>query len=47
MGPLRGHEMPDFLIPSSPWLSGLLAFMFIGGTWIACRLMRFTDLDDE
>jgi len=38
--------MPDFLIPSSPLLSGLLAFLCLGGTWVACRLLRFTD-DDE
>lgn len=39
--------MPDFLIPHSPWVSGLLALVCLGGTWVACRLLRFTDLDDD
>lgn len=38
--------MIDMLTPSSPWVSAAIAFAFIGGTWIACSIMRFTD-DDE
>ena len=39
--------MPDFLIPQSPLVSGLLAFVVFAGTWAACRLMRFTDYQDD
>jgi len=38
--------MIDFLIPSSPLVSGLLALLCLGGTWVACRSMRLAD-DDE
>ena len=37
----------EHLIPSSPWVTGLIAVLVLGGTWVACRLMRFTDDDDE
>lgn len=39
--------MPDFLIPSSPLVSGLIALAIVGGTWFALRLFTFTDEDDE
>mgnify|MGYP000170073864 CR=1 FL=1 len=39
--------MPDFMIPSSPLVSGLVALIFIAGTCLACGLMRFTDSDDD
>lgn len=39
--------MPDFLMPESPLVSGLLAFVSLAGTWLACRLMRYTDADDD
>lgn len=44
-----GHtkKMPDFLIPKSPLVSGLLAFVSLGSTWLACRMMRYTDGDDD
>lgn len=35
------------LIPSSPWGTGLLAFVFVAGMIAGLRLMRFTDSDDE
>lgn len=40
-------KMPDFLIPGSPLVSGLLAAAVFAGTWAACRRMRFTKRDDE
>lgn len=48
MGHIGTHKkMTDFLIPKSPLISGLLAAVVFAGTWLACRLMRFTDDDDE
>ena len=31
----------------TPLVSGLLAFVSLGSTWLACRLMRYTDGDDD
>ena len=40
-------ELLEHLIPSSPWVTGLIALVFLGGNVAALRLMRFTDDDDE
>lgn len=39
--------MPDFLIPSSPWVSAVIAVIIFGGTWLTLRLFPFTDEDED
>lgn len=32
--------MMDFMVPSSPLVSGLLAFCYAGALWLTCRCVR-------
>lgn len=39
--------MPDFLIPKSPLVSGLVALVFAAGNWITARHIKLTDESND